>query len=62
MIPVSYDYEGAAAATGMAVSKIRARVREGRIAVKYDGKDVLIEHDELKAYVSALPSERRTAD
>jgi excisionase family DNA binding protein len=61
MIPVSYDYEGAAAAIGVAVSKIKTLVREGQIAARYAGKDVLIERAELEAYVASLPSERPKA-
>ncbi len=55
---IAYNYEGAAAMAGVAVSKIRAAVRGGELAAKYWGKDVLIEHDELVEFVRALPSER----
>lgn len=58
MSAIAYDYEGAAAAIGVAVSKIKTLVREGQLAAKYAGKDVLIEHAELEAYVASLPSER----
>jgi len=58
---ISYDYEGAAAATGVAVSKIKTAVREGRLAAKYWGKDVLIEHVELESFIGALPSSREDA-
>lgn len=56
--PIAYDYEGAAAAIGVAVSKIKTLVRERQLAAKYLGKDVLIERTELEAFVAALPSER----
>lgn len=55
---IAYDYDGAAAQVGVAPTKIAAAVREGSLAAKYWGKDVLIEHDELAAFVAALPSER----
>lgn len=55
---IAYDYEGAAAATGVAVSKIRTAVRENLIAARYWGKDVLIPHDELVRFVESLPEER----
>lgn len=58
MSVIAYDYEGAAAAIGVAVSKVKTLVREGQIAAKYAGKDVLIERAELEAYVASLPSER----
>lgn len=55
---VSYNLEGASLATGLAVTKLRARIREGKIVPRYDGKDVLIEEDELARYVAQLPTER----
>ncbi|WP_301114289.1 hypothetical protein [Microbacterium sp.] len=55
---IAYDYDGAAAAIGVAPSKIKTAVREGTLAAKYWGKDVLIEHDELVEFVRALPSSR----
>lgn len=58
MSAIAYDYEGAAAAIGVAPSKVRALVRDGQLAARYLGKDVLIEHDELVEYVRSLPSER----
>jgi hypothetical protein len=57
MSSIAYDYEGAAAQAGVAVSKIKLAVNEGRLAAKYWGKDVLIQHDELVEFIRALPSE-----
>jgi excisionase family DNA binding protein len=51
---ISYDYDGAAAALGVARSKIVAAVRENRIAAKKWGKDVLIGHDELVRWFESL--------
>lgn len=58
MIAVSYNLAGAAEATGMAPTKIRQRIREGKIVPRYEGKDILIERDELERYLSQLPTER----
>ena len=58
MSSIAYDYEGAAAQAGVAVSKIKTAVREGTLAAKYWGKDVLIQHTELEAFIDSLPSER----
>ena len=55
---IAYDYEGAAAAIGVSPWKIRTLVREGHLAAKYLGKDVLIPHEEIVAFVASLPSER----
>lgn len=56
--PVSYNLEGASAATGLAVTKLRTRIRENRIAARYEGKDVLIERAELERFIASLPDDR----
>lgn len=55
---IAYDYDGAAAAIGVAASKIRLAVSQNKIAARYWGKNVLIPHDELVRFVESLPEER----
>lgn len=57
-MPVTYNLEGAAAATGLAITKLRQRIREGKLIPRYEGKDILIERAELERFVSHLPTER----
>lgn len=58
MMPVAYNLEGAAAACGLAVSKLRTRIRENKLVARYEGKDILIERAELERFIEALPQER----
>lgn len=56
--PVSYSLAGAAEATGLAPTKLRALIRRNDLVARYAGKDILIERDELERYIGSLPTER----
>lgn len=62
--PVSYDYAGASAATGLSHDVIRQAVNAGELAVRYpvvNGRTLtkpVIEADELRRWVSAGKTER----
>lgn len=55
---VSYNLEGAAQVTGLRPTKLKARVREGVLVARYEGKDILFELEELERYIKSLPQER----
>lgn len=55
---VSYNLAGASEASGLAVTKLRALIRNNELVARYQGKDVLIEREELARFVSSLPTER----
>lgn len=57
--PVSYDIPGAAMATGLSETTLRDAVRRGDLAAHYSGTKPVIEREELRAFILALPSERR---
>ena len=62
--PVSYDYAGAAAASGVSVDVLQKAVKAGDLAVRYpliSGRVIakpLIEADELRRWVAAGKTER----
>lgn len=58
MNPVAYSLEGASAATGLAITKLKARIRENKLTARYEGKDILIERAELERFIAELPQER----
>lgn len=58
IVPVSYDIPGAALATGLSERTLRDYVRKGDLAVHYSGTKPVIEREELRAFILALPSER----
>lgn len=58
LIPVAYNLETAAALTGLAITKLKSRVREGVLVARYEGKDLLFERAELERYIQSLPQER----
>jgi excisionase family DNA binding protein len=53
-----YSPEEAAHYLGIAVSKVRRRMRERTLPIRKDGRDVIIERADLDAYLDRLPSER----
>jgi len=55
---VSYDVQGAAAATGMSVDVIRRAIRTGDLTAHYPTSKPLILADDLRAWVTAAPTER----
>lgn len=65
--PVSYDYAGAAAATGFSEDVIRRAVNGGDLTVRYvtvAGRQVtkpVIEFDELQRWIAAGQTERRAS-
>lgn len=56
--PVSYDIPSAALATGLSETTLRDAVRRGDLAALYSGTKLVIEREELQAFIRALPSER----
>ena len=64
--PVSYDYEGASACTGLSVDVLQRAVKAGDLAVRYvkvAGRVIakpVIERDELARFVGAGTTERTT--
>lgn len=62
--PVSYDYAGAAAATGLSEDVLRRAVKAGDLTPRYvsvNGKQLskpVIEADELRRFVAAGKTER----
>lgn len=56
-----FSPEEAAHYLGIAVSKVRERVRADLLPARYDGRDVIIDRADLDAYLEALPSERGAA-
>lgn len=56
--PVSYDIPGAALATGLSETTLRDAVRRGDLAAHYSGTKPVIEREELRAFIQALPAER----
>jgi hypothetical protein len=61
LTPVAYNLAAAAQASGLTIYKLRDRIRNNKIAVRYEGKDVLIEHEELLRYIRTLPQDRADA-
>lgn len=65
--PVSYDWAGAAAATGLSVDLIRRAYRAGDLTVRYPriaGAQVrkpVIEYAELERWISAGDTERQAS-
>lgn len=65
--PVSFDYEGAAAATGLSSDVIQKAVRSGDLQVRYpkvDGRTIakpVVMADELRRWISAGAIERKKA-
>lgn len=58
---ICYRIDEACAATGMGRSALFARIRDGRIKARRDGKFTLIERDELLRYIRSLPTNRVTS-
>jgi len=56
---VSFDIPGAALATGLSETTLRDAVRRGDLAAHYSGTKPVIDRDELRAFIRALPSEKR---
>ena len=65
--PVSYDYAGAAAATGLSEDVLRRAVKAGDLTPRYvsvAGQQLtkpVIEADELRRWVAAGKSERKAS-
>lgn len=63
-VPVSYDLDGAAAATGLSERTLRDDIARGDLIAHYGGKGKtkpLIEREDLIAYIRSLPTERKAA-
>lgn len=56
--PVSFDLPRAAAACGLSVRELQHAIRDGDLVAHYRGTKPLIEFEELKAFVRALPTAR----
>lgn len=56
--PYVYTVPAAIAAFGFSESKIRALIREDKVAVRYDGSKVFIVGTSLRRYIDSLPSVR----
>lgn len=55
---ISYSAQGAADQTGLSVSYIREAHRDGDLKGRYAGTKLILEHDDLKAWIESLPTER----
>jgi len=58
---IAYTYAQAAEATGVGETRIKEAVRNGELTVRYPSSKPIIEHDELLAWVHALPTERKAS-
>lgn len=56
--PVSYDIPGAVLASSLSERELRRAIAAGDLVVHYRGRKPLITHDELRAFIEALPTER----
>ncbi|WP_457149742.1 hypothetical protein [Mycobacteroides abscessus] len=61
MSKLSYNRKEAAAELGISLFKLDAEKRAGRIFPRYAHGVPLYEHDELKRWLEALPSEPKSA-
>lgn len=58
---VSFDVQGAAAATGISVDVLRRAIRAGDLVAHYPTSKPLILADDLRAWIASAPTERRSA-
>lgn len=56
--PVSYDLTGASAASGLSERELSRAISAGDLIVHYRGRKILVMHEELRAFIEALPTER----
>ena len=54
---LAYSYQEAAEAVGVSAATLRRHVNNGDLAVRYIGSKPVIQADELRAWLDALPSE-----
>ena len=52
---LAYRLEEAAEATGLSRETLYRRIAEGKLTAKKDGRLTVIEADEIRRYLSALP-------
>lgn len=57
--PVSYDLTGASNASGLSERELSRAITAGDLIVHYRGRKPLITHDELRAFIEALPTEKK---
>lgn len=57
---IAYSVEEAAARVGSSAAVLRAQIRHGYLVARYVNTKVLIEHEELVAWLQHLPSESPT--
>ncbi len=53
--PYSYNTKTAMAATGLAKWKLMELIRDDRLAVRQEGKKLIIDGDSLRRYIDSLP-------
>lgn len=58
---ISYGLEEAAAATSISVRKLREYIQSGDLITHRNGRDHIILHDDLVAFVQSLPLSQETA-
>lgn len=61
MKPVSYNFPGAVAASGLSERTLRDAIADGSLTAHYVGRKVVIRHEDLDEWVRSLPTERRSA-
>jgi NADPH-dependent 7-cyano-7-deazaguanine reductase QueF len=55
---ISYSTQGASDETGLSVTVIRNYINSGELKARYSGTKAVIEHDELKRFISSLPTDK----
>lgn len=58
---LAYRLDEAAATLGIGLSTVKLRIRQKRLTAKKDGSATIIERDEIRRYLAALPEARPTA-
>ncbi len=61
LAPISVDYTGAAAMTGVSIDVIRRAVRAGDLVPRYPTSKPVLLVEDLRAWVLRAPTEKRTA-
>ena len=61
MTRISFDLRGAAEASSLSVRALQYAIDEGSLTAHYYNSKPLIHHEDLDAYVKALPTSKRVA-
>ena len=57
MSPLAYTFEQAAEVTGYSVRTLKQHVADGKLAARYANTKGVIRHEDLAAWLDALPAE-----